>query len=50
MSYLDVFDSSQVHELIKRSFQSRHGSCLLVEYYNEINLIFMSLITEDPMV
>ena len=40
-SYLDVFDSSQVYELMKKSFESRQGGCLLAEYYNELNSIFM---------
>ena len=34
-------DSSQVYELMKKSFQSRQGGCPLVEYYNELNSIFM---------
>ena len=40
-SYLDFFDSSQVYELIKKSFQSHQGGRALTEYYNELNSIFM---------
>ena len=47
-SYLDVSYSSQVHELMKKSFQSRQGGCPLVEYYNELNSIFMELDYRRP--
>ena len=42
-SYLDVSDSSQVYELMKKSFQSRQGGHPLSEYYNELNSIFLEL-------
>ena len=42
-SYLDVFHSSQVHELMKKSFQSHQGGCPLTKYYNELNSIYMEL-------
>ena len=41
--YLDVSNSSQVYELMKKSFQSRQGGHPLEEYYNELNSIFMEL-------
>lgn len=40
-SYLNVFDSSHVYELIKRSFQLCQDDRSLVEYHNELNSIFM---------
>ncbi|KAJ4706604.1 Retrovirus-related Pol polyprotein from transposon TNT 1-94 [Melia azedarach] len=42
-SYLDVSDSSQVYELMKKSFQSRQVGRPLAEYYNELNSIFLEL-------
>ena len=48
MSYLDVLDSSQVYELMKKSFQSRQGGCPLSEYYNELNSIFLELDYHRP--
>ena len=47
-SYLDVSDSSQVYELMKKSFQSRQGSRPLSEYYNELNSIFLELDYRRP--
>lgn len=47
-SYLDVFDSSQVHELMKGSFQFRKGGRSLVEYCNEMNFIVMELDYRRP--
>ena len=43
MSYLDVLDSSQVYELMKKSFQSYQGGRPFSEYYNELNSIFLEL-------
>ena len=42
-SYLDVSNSSQVYELIKKSFQSRQGGRHLSENYSELNSIFLEL-------
>ena len=42
-SYLDVSNSSQVYEIMKKSFQSRQGGCPLSEYYNELNSVFLEL-------
>ena len=42
-SYLYVFDSSQVYELMKKSFQSHQGGHPLAKYYNELNSIFAKL-------
>ena len=47
-SYLDVSDSSQAYELMKKSFQSRHGGRPLSEYYNELNSIFLELDYRRP--
>ena len=42
-SYLDVLDSSQVYELMKKLLQSRQGGRPLFEYYNELDSIFLEL-------
>ena len=42
-SYLHVPNSSQVYEIIKKSFQSCQGGHPLAEYYNGLNSIFMEL-------
>lgn len=47
-SYLDVSDSSQVYELMKKSFQSRQGGRPLADYYNELNSIFLELDYRRP--
>lgn len=47
-SYLDVSDSSQIYELMKRSFQSRQGGRHLADYYNELNSIFLELDYRRP--
>ena len=47
-SYLDISDSSQVYELMKKSFQLRQGGRPLAEYYNELNSIFMELDYRRP--
>jgi vacuolar-type H+-ATPase subunit I/STV1 len=47
-SYLDVSDSSQVYELMKKSFQSRQEGRPLSEYYNELNSIFLELDYRRP--
>ncbi|KAL5699976.1 hypothetical protein ACHQM5_025485 [Ranunculus cassubicifolius] len=47
-SYLDVSDSSEVYELMKKSFQSRQGGRPLAEYYNELNSIFLELDYRRP--
>lgn len=39
MSYLDVFNSSQVYELVKKLFQLHKDA----EYYNELNFMFIEL-------
>ena len=39
---------SPVYERMKKSFQSRQGGCPLVEYYNELNSIFMELHYRRP--
>ena len=39
---------SPVYEQMKKSFQSRQGGCPLVEYYNELNSIFMELHYRRP--
>ena len=43
MSYLDVSDSSQVYEPMKKSFQSHQGGHPFSENYNELNSIFLEL-------
>ena len=47
ISYLDVSDSSQVYELMKKSFQSRQGGRPFAEYY-KLNSIFMELDYRGP--
>lgn len=42
-SYLDISNSSQLYEQMKKSFQPRQSGQPLVEYYNELNSIFMKL-------
>lgn len=37
-------------ELMKRSFQLRHGGRSLVEYYNEMNFVIMELVIVDIMI
>ena len=43
ISYLDVSDSSQVYELMKKSFQSHQGGCPFSKYFNELNSMFLEL-------
>ena len=47
-SYPNVSDSSQVYELMKKSFQSCQGGRPLSEYYNELNSIFLELDYRRP--
>lgn len=47
-SYLDVSDSSQVYELMKKSFQLRQEGRPLVTYYTEMNSIFLELDHRRP--
>ena len=47
-SYLDASDSSQVYELMKKTFQLRQDGRLLTEYYNELNSVFMELDYRRP--
>ena len=47
-SYLYVFDSSQVYELMKKSFQSRQGGRPFAEY--KLNQYSWSLIIEGLMI
>ena len=41
-------NSSQVYELMKKYFQSHQGGRPFVEYYNELNSIFMELDYRRP--
>ncbi|KAK0591880.1 hypothetical protein LWI29_009658 [Acer saccharum] len=47
-SYLDASDSSQVYELMKKTFQLRQDGQPLIEYYNELNSIFIELDYRRP--
>lgn len=47
-SYLDVSDSSQVYELMKKTFQLRQGGRPIIEYYTEMNSLFMELYYRRP--
>ena len=47
-SNLDVSYSSQVYELMKKSFQSRQEGHPLSEYYNELSSIFLELDYRKP--
>ena len=47
-SYLDVSNSSQVYELMRKSYQSRQGGHPLSKYYNELHSIFLELEYHRP--
>lgn len=47
--YLDVSDSTQVYDLIKKSFQSSQGGRPISEYYNGLNSLFLELDYRRPI-
>ncbi|XP_071902889.1 uncharacterized protein [Coffea arabica] len=47
-SYLDVSDSSEVYELMKKTFHLQQDGRPLAEYYNELNSTFMELDYRRP--